>query len=103
MCGRFGLWADSRQIAEEFRLGERPDFRPAYNIAPSHKIPAVGQGREGERSFARLVWGLKPHWFKQGDVDYKMINARAESMFDKPAFRAAARKRRCLIPASCFL
>ncbi|WP_291319105.1 SOS response-associated peptidase [Desulfonatronospira sp.] len=102
MCGRFGLWADSRQIAEEFSLGEIPGFRPAYNMAPSHKIPAVGQGREGERSFARLIWGLKPHWFKQGSQDFKMINARADSMFDKPAFRAAARKRRCLIPASCF-
>lgn len=102
MCGRFGLWADSGQIAQEFQLREKPAFTFAYNIAPSHKVLAAGQGKDGERSFAWLIWGLKPHWFKQGDGDYKMINARAESMFDKPAFRAAARKRRCLIPASCF-
>jgi len=102
MCGRFGLWANSRQVALDFGLDAAPAFAPRYNINPSRKILAVGQSKEGERSFSWLLWGLKPHWFKQDQGDYKMINARAETMFDKPAFRAAARKRRCLIPASCF-
>lgn len=102
MCGRFGLWATSRQVAKEFLLEEEPAFSPRYNIAPSRKILAVGQSEQGKRSSAWLRWGLKPHWFRQDQSDYKMINARAETMFKKPAFRAASRKRRCLIPASCF-
>ena len=102
MCGRFGLWANPKQIADHFQLQEPLPFVPRYNIAPSQEVLAVGQTREGQRKQTWLRWGLVPHWAKDEKVGYKMINARAESMFDKPAYRSAARKRRCLIPASCF-
>jgi putative SOS response-associated peptidase YedK len=62
----------------------------------------VGQTREGQRKAAWLRWGLLPHWAKDEKAGYKMINAREETIFTKPAYKAAAKKQRCLIPASCF-
>ena len=102
MCGRFGLWASPRQVADHFQLQKQLPLTPRYNIAPSQEILAVGQDREGKRKAASLRWGLVPRWATDTSTGYKLINARAESIFTKPTFRAAAKKRRCLIPASCF-
>ena len=102
MCGRFGLWASPKQIADHFQLQEPLPFTPRYNIAPSQEILAVGQTREGQRKAAWLRWGLVPHWAKDDKVGYKMINARAETIFTKPAYKAPAKRHRCLVPASCF-
>ena len=102
MCGRFGLWASPQRVAEHFQLQEPLPFTPRYNIAPSQEILAVGQTRAGLRKAAWLRWGLVPHWAKDEKVGYKMINARAETVFTKPAYKTAAKRHRCLIPASCF-
>ena len=102
MCGRFGLWATPKQAADHFQLQEPLPFTPWYNIAPSQEILAIGQTLEGIRKAAWLRWGLVPHWAKDEQANYKMINARAETIFTKPAYKAAAKRHRCLIPASCF-
>ena len=102
MCGRFGLWANPKQVADHFQLQEPLPFTTRYNIAPSQEILAVGQTREEKRKAAWLRWGLVPHWAKEQKIAYKMINARAETIFTKPAYKAAAKRHRCLIPASCF-
>ncbi|MBS3777111.1 MAG: SOS response-associated peptidase [Bacteroidales bacterium] len=102
MCGRFGLWATPKQVVDHFQLQEPLPFALRYNIAPSQEVLAVGQTREGTRKAAWLRWGLVPHWAKDEKVGYKMINARAETMFTKPAYKSAAKRHRCLIPASCF-
>jgi putative SOS response-associated peptidase YedK len=77
LCGRFGLWANPKQVADHFQLQEPLPFTPRYNIAPSHEVLAVGQTREGTRKAAWLRWGLVPHWARDEKVGYKMINARA--------------------------
>ncbi len=102
MCGRYGLWTDPDQVAEHFQLQDAFSYTARYNIAPSQEILAIGQSLKGERKANMLRWGLVPFWSKDTRIGYKMINARAESIWTKPAYRVAARKQRCLIPASCF-
>jgi len=102
MCGRFGLWAEPQTIQDHFRLQEPLPLEPRYNIAPSQEILAVGQDESQQRHPAILRWGLIPHWSKDTKSGYKMINARAESLWQKPAYKSAAKRRRCLVPASCF-
>lgn len=101
MCGRFYLITDSQTLAEHFEATGGLELAPRYNIAPSQEVAAVRQGVEG-REIARLHWGLIPFWAKSAKSSYKMINARAETVASKPAYRAAFRRRRCLIPASGF-
>ncbi len=82
---------------EYFNLAAR------YNIAPTQEVPAVRRGPEdGERHLALLRWGLIPSWAKEASIGSRMINARAESVAEKPAYRTAFRRRRCLIPADGF-
>jgi putative SOS response-associated peptidase YedK len=102
MCGRFGLWVSPKQVTDHFQLQEPLPFTPRYNIAPSQEILAVGQTKEGTHKAAWLRWGLVPHWARDEKVGYKMINARAETIFSKPAYKTPAKWHRCLIPASCF-
>ena len=102
MCGRFGLWPDPQEVQSLFQLQEPLPLEPRYNIAPGQEILAIGQGSNQVRKASSLLWGLVPHWAKESKTGYKMINARAESLWSKPAYKAAARRRRCLIPASCF-
>ena len=101
MCGRFTVTATPSMIASHFGLDESIEFPPNYNITPSQQIPVV-RLMEGKRFLSLMRWGLIPHWAKDEKIGYKMINARAETAFEKPAFRAAAKSRRCLIPASGF-
>ncbi|CAA9891579.1 putative SOS response-associated peptidase YoqW [Candidatus Methylobacter favarea] len=101
MCGRFALYSDPFALARRFKAEALPELRPRYNVAPSQTIPIVR--KEGEkRRFALPRWGLIPHWAKDARIGYKMINARAETVAEKPAFRTAFRHRRCLIPADGF-
>jgi len=102
MCGRFAFWAPKRRLVEEFSLEDAPEIRPRYNIAPGQDIAAVREPREKPRELVMLRWGLIPSWAKDRKTGYRMINARVESVSAKPAFRAAFKKRRCLIPASGF-
>ena len=103
MCGRFTLHSPQDRIAALFELAPAPELHPRYNIAPSQPVAAIriapGQDR---RVLDLLRWGLIPFWAKDPKTGYKMINARAETVASKPAFRDAFRRRRCLIPADGF-
>jgi len=101
MCGRFALGIPRKRLQERFELDEIPDAPPRYNIAPGQLVETVVQ-EEGGRTLRLLKWGLVPHWAKDPKIGYKMINARAETVADKPSFRAALRYRRCLVPAQGF-
>jgi len=101
MCGRFALYSDPFALARRFEADAPPELHPRYNIAPTQNIPIVRE--EGEkRRFALVRWGLVPHWAKDVKIGYSMINARAETVASKPAFRNAFRYRRCLITADGF-
>jgi len=102
MCGRYSLTTPVEGLRQVFGFLERPNLAPRYNVAPSQDIAAVRLGEDGERHFAQLRWGLIPSWAKEAKIGYKMINARAETVAEKPAFRAAFKKRRCLILADGF-
>ena len=102
MCGRFALRSPSKTIAAAFGVGEVPAAGEArYNIAPTQEILAVRRGPDG-REATRLKWGLIPSWAKDADMAARLINARSETAREKPSFREAFRKRRCLIPADGF-
>jgi putative SOS response-associated peptidase YedK len=103
MCGRFTLHTPESRIREAFNLEhtEPPDLVPRYNIAPSQDIPIIrGTGTGREMVLAR--WGLVPHWSKEPKTSYSTINARIESVAEKPTYRTPFRRRRCLIPADGF-
>jgi putative SOS response-associated peptidase YedK len=102
MCGRFAFYSPSESTAALFRVGGVPVMKPRYNIAPTQDIAAVRSSTDDEREFAMLRWGLVPFWAKDPSIGNRMINARAETVAEKPSFRAAYRKRRCLIPADGF-
>jgi len=99
MCGRYALHAHPDVIALQFGLSSAPQFRPRYNIAPTQEAPVIRPGRPNERELALLRWGLIPPWSKDSTIGARMINARAETVAEKPAFRNAFRRRRCLVPA----
>lgn len=104
MCGRFSLFGSIDDLRSYFKISVQRaifDLPPRYNVAPSQQV-AVVRVEEGERRLALLRWGLVPFWAESPKVGYRMINARAESAHKTPAFRAAFRKRRCIIPASGF-
>jgi putative SOS response-associated peptidase YedK len=102
MCGRYILSAPPEAIADHFDLREVPPFAPSWNIAPTRLVPVVRENADGERECVLLRWGLIPSWAKDPAIGSRMINARAETVVDKPAYRAAFRKRRCLVPANGF-
>jgi len=103
MCGRFTLFAEAKVVAATFELPELPLFEARYNIAPTQTVLAVRVDPLcGTREAARLRWGLIPSWAGDVSIGARMINARAETVAEKPAYRAAFRLRRCLIPASGF-
>ena len=103
MCGRFTLFAEPIAIAA-FLHAPEPSFdsEPRYNIAPTQLILACRQAEDHHRELVRLRWGLIPSWAKDASIGVKAINARADTIAEKPMFRSAFKKRRCLIPASGF-
>ncbi len=101
MCGRYTLTSAPEAIRALFRYSQQPNFPPRYNIAPTQPIPIV-RLVEGKREFALVRWGLLPSWVKDPKAFSPLINARGKSVLDKPAFRAAMKYRRCLIPADGF-
>lgn len=103
MCGRFTLTDPSDALAQLFEAvpaNDLPDV-PNFNICPTNHIHAVTL-EDGTRRLRSLRWGFIPHWAKKENDGPLLINARAETIAEKPAFRAAARERRCLIPATGF-
>lgn len=101
MCGRFQLTPPDDWMAE-FGLDEPPDVMARYNIAPTQPLLAVRQDGAGFRRAAVLRWGLVPSWATDPAVGNRLINARAESVSRKPAFRDSFQQRRCLVPATGF-
>ncbi len=103
MCGRFTNNAKPEQIKTEFNVGvKNPNlFQPRFNIAPSQMIDVV-LAPESERILSQLKWGLVPSWSKDAPTSKGLINARAETITEKPSFREAFKSRRCIIPASGF-
>ncbi len=98
MCGRFSLGASATALAAQFDLPNVPAWTPRYNIAPTQEVLAVVKLSEASMRQARLLrWGLIPQWAEGQAVGSRMINARAETVATKPAFRRAFRERRCLI------
>ena len=102
MCSRYFLDADGNVIAYTFQVPVHERIRKRFNIAPTQPAPVIRVDQEGVREVALLRWGLVPFWAKDPAVGTKMINARAEGLETKPAFRAAMRERRCLVPATGF-
>jgi putative SOS response-associated peptidase YedK len=101
MCGRYLIITTPEAMRAFFRYLEQPNFPPRYNVAPTQPIPVVRLW-EGARHFALVRWGLIPGWVKDPRGFSLVINARGDSVLDKPAFRAAMRYRRCLVPADGF-
>ena len=102
MCGRFTQSCAWQEIHAFLSLtGPARNLRPRYNVAPGQDIAAV-RLCEGKRRLSQLRWGLIPSWAREPNIGYRLINARAETAGTKPAFRAAFRTRRCLIPADGF-
>ena len=101
MCGRFSLTADLGELARRFEFdGNQLDLEPNYNVAPTQNILTVVGGENRRGRFMR--WGLIPHWAKSASIGSRMINARAETVAQRPAFRDAFRRRRCLVLADGF-
>ena len=105
MCGRFARKSTQEVLANWFgvELEDLPWFAPTYNVAPQSVQLVVRLNRDsGHREFAQMRWGLVPFWAKDARFGYSTINARAEEVASKPAYREALKKRRCLIPADAF-
>lgn len=102
MCGRFSLGLSAATLASHFNAQAILAWSPRYNLAPSQQVPTVVQPAAGLRELCGMRWGLIPSWAKDPTIGSRLINARAETVGEKPAFRAAFRERRCLIPADGF-
>ncbi len=101
MCGRFTLQASPAEMAASFELFREPEWTPRFNIAPSQPVGAI-RNIDGRREWSLFRWGLIPSWAKDEKIGYRMINARGETVHEKPSFRAAFKRRRCLIPVDGF-
>lgn len=101
MCGRFGFITPIEILRNIFKLNRIEEVEPNYNIAPTQNVPVIRETADA-RELVPMRWGLIPFWAKDISIGNKMINARAESLFEKPAFKQAVTRRRCLIPADGF-
>jgi putative SOS response-associated peptidase YedK len=102
MCGRFVQYSAPQVYASQFGLDLVCSAQPRYNLAPTQPVLAIRSAEKGGRELIPLRWGLVPAWSKGPDNRYSMINARAETVSTKPAYRNAFKSRRCLIPAEGF-
>nr|MBA3440083.1 SOS response-associated peptidase [Pyrinomonadaceae bacterium] len=103
MCGRYTLRTDLREIAKQFGVTEVPSMTPRYNISPTQEVAIIKVTDEAQgREMDLYRWGLIPSWAKDPSIGSKMINARAETVAEKPSFREALKRRRGLIPADGF-
>jgi putative SOS response-associated peptidase YedK len=103
MCGRFSQTASPDVIAQRFNITNPPLFTARYNIAPSQPIAAIRIDPDtATRTLVMLRWGLIPSWAKDPKIGNQCINAKAETVAEKPSFRSAFKKRRCLVVATGF-
>jgi putative SOS response-associated peptidase YedK len=97
MCGRFTL-DPTTKFFERFDISNRIELTARYNIAPSQDVPVIV--RNSPNRIVMMRWGLIPHWAKDESISYKMINARAETITEKPSYRGLLPSKRCIVPAS---
>jgi putative SOS response-associated peptidase YedK len=103
MCGRYTLSTPGEQLAEVFGVEESVVLEPRFNIAPTQQAPVVLAGSDGGSPVMEMfTWGLVPYWAKDPSMGGRMINARAETVGERKAFKEAVRRRRCLVPADGF-
>ena len=102
MCSRYTLTSRPELVRDLFEYEELADFPPRYNIAPTQPVPIVRISPKRTREFALVRWGLIPSWVKEPGEFTTLINARSETILEKPSFRTAMRHRRCLFPADAF-
>ena len=103
MCGRFISYHSSSEIAPAFNLANVPELEPRYNIAPTQEVATIISSKTSNKhEFKWLRWGLIPHWAKDKSIGNKLINARAETVAQKPSFRSPFKHSRCLIITSGF-
>ncbi len=103
MCGRFTLSVFPEVLSQIFEIEKIPDFKPQYNIAPTQMVLVVLYNSDNhKREIQQLRWGLIPSWAKDQSMGAKLINARAETVAEKPAFRRAFKHQRCLVVADGF-
>ena len=102
MCGRYVVAYDPYTLVAGFSLTRVQPFPRRWNVAPQSAVPVIYETRDGERVAELMRWGLVPSWAKEPSIGHKLNNARADGVFDKPSFRQAVRKRRCIVPASGF-
>lgn len=100
MCGRYVLSSDAETVQQEFNLAELPTLASRFNIAPSQPVPVITNESPSELTIVQ--WGLIPSWAKDPKMAFKMINARSETAHEKPSYRSAFKRRRCLIPTTGF-
>jgi putative SOS response-associated peptidase YedK len=99
MCGRFTLRTPTPVLIKEFDLATGPELQPRYNVAPTQDVAVVRHDPRQQRELSLLRWGLVPFWAKDISIGNRLINARSETAAEKPAFRAAFQRRRCLVLA----
>ena len=102
MCGRFAFYSPTEAAAALFGASGSVDLEPRYNIAPTQYVAAIRNSEDDGRELVSLRWGLVPFWAKDPSIGNRMINARAETVAEKPSYRAAYRHRRCLVLADGF-
>lgn len=102
MCGRYTLHVKADELAKRYNIARMPhDIRENFNVSPGQSMPVVIE-QDGERQLDLMQWGLIPFWAKDPRIGYKLINARDDTIFDKPMWRNVILKKRCLIPADGF-
>jgi len=102
MCGRFALNENPQKFAEHFQLSGEVELTSSWNIAPSFRIHTITDDQDGDRHLNQMHWGLIPSWAKDAAIGHKLVNARGETVAEKPSFRNAFKYHRCIIPASGF-
>ena len=100
MCGRYVVAYDPQTLVAGFSLTRIQPFDRRWNVAPTAQVPVVFETKAGERVAENMRWGLVPHWAKDLSIGAKLNNARSEGLAEKPSFRQALRRRRCILPAS---
>jgi len=102
MCGRFTLEISSETLKVIFGVSPFENILPRYNIAPTQMVLVLRNDPGNNRQLSYMKWGLIPHWAKEASIGNHMINARSETVDEKPSFRSALKHRRCIVPASGF-
>jgi putative SOS response-associated peptidase YedK len=101
MCGRYTLFKDNQELAKRYNLAKAPDYKTNYNITPGQIMPII-KSENSSLTATMMKWGLVPKWAKDPKIGYKLINARADTIFEKPIWKNLILHKRCLVPFNGF-